>query len=69
MDVIKGLTYPGKCDSCVRTGPRFRFRNEYADPVIQFDLCPACAAKAYRAVEFFLRTPAGIEARKEQKGA
>ena len=38
MDVNRGLTNPGKCDNCGKRGPRFKFYNQYADPVIDMDL-------------------------------
>lgn len=27
-----GLTMPGRCESCGEKGPRFHFRNVYAEP-------------------------------------
>ena len=36
-DSMKGLTMPGKCESCNKAGARFRFENEYADQVIRMD--------------------------------
>lgn len=62
MEQNLGLTYPGKCDSCNKRGPRFKFYNQYADPVIDMDLCPQCMSIAFRCMEFFFRTPAGKNA-------
>ena len=63
---LQGLTTPGKCESCNKAGARFRFENEYADPVIRMDLCPKCARKAVTALAIYLRTPAGRKALKER---
>lgn len=62
-----GLTMPGKCQSCGAKGPRFRFRNDFADPVIRMDLCPACIFTAVRCMDFYLRTPAGRKALAERR--
>lgn len=62
-----GLTFPGKCESCGKNGPRFRFRNDYAEPVINMDLCPSCMNKAFHAMLFYFRTPAGKKALAERK--
>ena len=62
MEQNLGLTNPGKCDSCNKRGPRFKFYNQYADPVIDMDLCPQCMSIAFRCMNIFLRTPAGREA-------
>ncbi len=62
MEQNLGLTNPGKCDSCKARGPRFKFYNQYADPVIDMDLCPQCMSIAFRCMNFFFHTPAGREA-------
>ena len=62
MDVNRGLTNPGKCDNCGKRGPRFKFYNQYADPVIDMDLCPQCMSIAFRCMNFFFHTPAGKKA-------
>ena len=62
MEQNLGLTNPGKCDSCSKRGPRFKFYNQYADPVIDMDLCPQCMSIAFRCMNIFFRTPAGREA-------
>ena len=66
-DSMKGLTMPGKCESCNKAGARFRFENEYADPVIRMDLCPVCARKAVTALAIYLKTPAGKKALAEHQ--
>ena len=62
MEQNLGLTNPGKCDSCSKRGPRFKFYNQYADPVIDMDLCPQRMSIAFRCMNFFFHTPAGREA-------
>ena len=62
MEQNLGLTNPGKCDSCSKRGPRFKFYNQYADPVIDMNLCPQCMSIAFRCMNIFFRTPAGREA-------
>ena len=65
-NVLQCLTMPGKCESCKKNGARFRYENEYADPVIRMDLCPVCARKAVTCLAMFLKTPAGKKALKER---
>lgn len=43
-------------------GPRFRFRNDFAQPVIRMDLCLPCMRTALRCMGIFMRTPAGRQA-------
>ena len=62
MSENKGLTMPGRCDSCGANGLRFHFRNIYAEPEINFDLCHVCMIKALLSMSFFKRTPAGKKA-------
>ena len=51
-----GLIEPGKCESCGREGPRFKFYNEYTnEEVVEWNLCPNCLSKAVRCVEMCLR--------------
>ena len=70
MNHADGLTMPGKCQSCGAKGPRFRFRNDFAQPVIRMDLCLPCMRTALRCMGIFMRTPAGREAiRKQREGA
>ena len=57
-----GLVPPGKCESCGKKGPRFKFHNIHADPEVTMDLCPACMDKALKCLSIFFRTPAGREA-------
>ena len=57
-----GLTMPGRCESCGEKGPRFHFRNVYAEPEINFDLCPNCMQTAFLCMALFFRTPAGKKA-------
>ena len=62
MSGNKGLTMPGKCQSCGAKGPRFHFRNVYAEPEINFDICMNCMLKALLSMEIFAKTPAGKKA-------
>lgn len=62
MNGNDGLTMPGRCESCGEKGPRFHFRNVYAEPEINFDLCPNCMRTAFLCMAFFFRTPAGKKA-------
>ena len=62
MNHADGLTTPGKCESCGAKGPRFRFRNDFAQPVIRMDLCLSCMRTALRCMGIFMRTPAGRQA-------
>lgn len=62
MNHADGLTMPGKCESCGAKGPRFRFRNDFAQPVIRMDLCLPCMRTALRCMGIFMRTPAGRQA-------
>lgn len=66
IEGFEGLVMPGRCENCGKNGPRFRYRNPYADPVIQMDLCAKCADTALHCLAFFKRTPAGWEARKKR---
>ncbi len=66
MDGFEGLTMPGRCQNCGKNGPRFSFRNTYAEPEIRMDLCPRCMDTALHAVHIFRQTPAGWEARKKK---
>lgn len=59
MSGNKGLTMPGKCQSCGAKGPRFHFRNVYAEPEINFDLYPNCMRAALLCMAVFFQTPAG----------
>lgn len=52
----------GKCSNCGKRGPRFKFHNEYVDPVVKMDLCPECMATAFKCMTIFFATPAGKEA-------
>lgn len=67
MNGNDGLTMPGRCNSCGANGPRFRFRNDFAQPVIRMDLCPTCMATAIRCMNIYLRTPAGRQALAEKR--
>jgi hypothetical protein len=62
MNHADGLTMPGKCQSCGAKGPRFRFRNDFAQPVIRMDLCLPCMRTALRCMGIFMRTQAGRQA-------
>lgn len=62
MSGNKGLTMPGKCQSCGTNGPRFHFRNVYAEPEIRYDLCSTCLFKALLCMEIWAATPAGKKA-------
>ena len=62
-----GLTFPGKCQSCGIKGPRFRFRNDFAEPTIRMDICPVCMNTALRCMGIYLRTPAGRAALAERR--
>ena len=66
MGINRGLTMPGRCESCGKVAPRFQFHNEYADPEISFKLCPRCMNNAMRCMRFFFQTPAGAEAIKRR---
>lgn len=56
LETNLGLTYPGRCNTCGRYGPLFKFYNEYtSEEVIEYDLCPNCMSKALRCVELHLR--------------
>ena len=57
MDGFEGLTMPGRCQNCGKNGPRFSFRNTYAEPEIHMDLCPRCMDTALHAVHIFRQTP------------
>ena len=69
MNNNDGLTMPGKCQSCGAKGPRFRFRNDFAQPVIRMDLCLPCMRTALRCMGIFMRTQAGRQALAEKQEA
>lgn len=64
--INRGLTMPGRCESCGKVAPRFQFFNEYAEPEIAFKLCPCCMNNAMRCMRFFFQTQAGVEAIKRR---
>lgn len=66
QETYLGLTTPGRCGNCGKKGARFRFSNDYAEPPVEFDLCPKCMETAVRCVAFFLNTRAGYEATKRR---
>lgn len=66
MNANKGLTMPGKCESCGIKGPRFHFVNDWAEQAVVFDLCPACMLTAIQCMMVFFKTPAGREAIKRK---
>lgn len=57
LETNYGLTMPGRCDTCGKYGPRYKFYNEYTsyDGPIEYDLCPRCITNAVRCVDIFLR--------------
>ena len=52
----------GKCESCGKRDRLFRFRNEYTEPEINFNLCMDCTMVAVKCMAFFFTTPAGKKA-------
>ena len=60
----------GKCEGCGKRDQLFHFRNEYAEPEINFNLCRGCLWEAFKCMAFFYTTPAGKKAiARKQAGA
>ena len=59
IGINRGLTMPGRCESCGKVAPRFQFHNEYADPEISFKLCPRCMNNAMISMRVFLSDAGG----------